>query len=165
MSKYEKKGRYDDAISTGVAWAEKHPDSFTSGWIYQDVSALYLRRAKTDGERAEEYVKQALFYRDEALLSASDSEYSLQKLEAISEWAGDLSAGQRCVQYGNSIKLLERMKRLANEDKDRSARQLRPDLAERKKTECLLEWIDANTKRVSGKLSSSGCQEKHRSLG
>jgi hypothetical protein len=165
MAKYEKKGRYDDAVSTGVAWAEKYPDSFTSGWIYQDISALYLRRARMDSGRAEEYVKQALFFRDKALLSASDSEYSLQRLVAISESAGDLSAAQRCVQYGNSIKLLERMKRLANEDKDHLARQLKPDLAERKKTECLLEWIDAGTKRVSGKLSASGCQEKHRSLG
>jgi hypothetical protein len=27
MSKYEKKGRYDDAIKSGIAWTEKHPDA------------------------------------------------------------------------------------------------------------------------------------------
>jgi hypothetical protein len=57
------------------------------------------------------------------------------------------------------------MNLLANEDKDHLARQFKPDLAERKKVECLLEWIDARSKRLSGKLSASGCQEKHRSPG
>src|SRR5882724_6243306 len=38
MAKYEKRGRYDDAISAGMACSEKSPDSFTSGWIYRDIS-------------------------------------------------------------------------------------------------------------------------------
>jgi len=165
MAKHERMGRSDDAVSLGVAWAEKHPDDFTSGWIYQDISALYLRRARTDSGRAEEYLKQAVFYRDKALPLSSDSPYPLQSLLAISESVGDLSMAQRCVQYGNSIKLLDRMNLLANEQKDRLARQFKPDLAERKKIEGLLEWIDAGTRRVSGKLSASGCQDKHRSSG
>jgi len=123
MAKYEKSGRYDDAISTGVACAEKYPDSFTSGWIYRDISVLYLKKAKADGTRAEEYVRQAVFYRDKALRTASDSPHALAQLVAISLSIGDLFPAQRCVKYRNSMKLLDRMKQLANEDKDRVARQ------------------------------------------
>ena len=163
MAKYEKKGRYDEAISTGIAWADKHPNGFTSLWVYEDISELNLRRAKMDSGRAEEYLKQAVFYRDKAVPSASDSPYSLQRLAAISEAVGDLSTNQRCVQYRNSIKLLDRMKLLANEKSDRLARQFKPDLDERKKVGRLWEWIDAGIKRVSGKLSASGCEGEHRS--
>lgn len=165
MAKYEKKGHYDEAVSTGVELAEKYPNSPTSEWIYEDISALYLRRAKTDDGRAEEYLKQAILYRDKAIPSASDSPYALSRIVALSELIGDLSTVQRCAQYGNSIKLLDRMKLLANEDKDRVTRQLRPDLVEREKVEALLNWIDAASKRVGDKLSVSGCQEERPSAG
>lgn len=51
MAKYEKKGRYDDAVRIGVALAEKYPDSVTSGWVYEDISGLYLTRARMDSTR------------------------------------------------------------------------------------------------------------------
>jgi hypothetical protein len=97
MAKYEKKGRYDDAVNIGTALAEKNPDSFTSDWIYQDISASYLRRARMDNGRSEEYLRQAVFYRDRALPSASDSPYWLQSLVTITEAVGDLSTAQRCL--------------------------------------------------------------------
>ncbi len=167
MAKYEKNGRYDDAVSAGVALAQKHPDSFTSGWIYEDISELYLRRARMDSGRAEEYLKQAVFYRDKALPSHldSDSPYSLNTLVLLSESIGDLSTSQRCIQYRNSIKLLDRMKLLANEEEHRLARQFKSNLDERQKLDNLLECIDVVTKRVRAKLSASGCQEQHRSPG
>jgi hypothetical protein len=159
MAKYEKKGRYDDAVRTGVEVAEKYPDSVTSQWIYEDLSALYLRRARTDSGHADEYLRQAVIYRDKAFVpaSASDSPYSLESVATISESVGDLSTSQRCVQYGDSIKLLGRMKVLANEDEDRLKRQFKTDLAERTKIEGLLKGIDSSMDRVSGKLSASGC--------
>ena len=40
------KGRYDEAVRTGAAWADKYPD--TSNWIHEDISALYLRKAPMD---------------------------------------------------------------------------------------------------------------------
>lgn len=54
---------------------------------------------------------------------------------------------------------------LAIEDKDRMRRQFKPDLAEQTKLEPLWVWIDAGMKRVSGKLSGSGCFAGHRSPG
>ena len=165
MAKFERKGHYDKAVSTGVELAEKYPNSATSEWIYEDISALYLRRAKTDLGRAEEYLKQAIFYRDKAILSASDSPYALARVVALSELIGDLSTTQRCAQYGNSIKLLDRMKLLANEDKDRVTRQLKPDLVEREKVEALLKWIDAATKQVGDKQSASSCPKELPSAG
>lgn len=158
MAKYENRGRYDDAISAGVACTEKYPDSFTSGWIYQDISVLYLKKARMDAERAEEYLKQAVLYRDKALRTASDSPNSLAQLVVISVSIGDLSAAQRCVQYRNSMKLLDRMNLLVAEDKDRLARQFKPDVAERKKVEGNSDWTKATTKEVQTRLSTSGCQ-------
>jgi len=165
MAKYEKKGRYDEAVSTGVALTEKYPDSATSEWIYEDITALYLRRAKMDSGRSQEYLKQALSYRDKAVRSASDSPYSLQRLVVLSVSIGDLSTSQRCIQYGNSMKLLDQMRLLANEDKDRLARQFKPDLAEGQKIDSLLNWIDASNRQVGERLSASGCQEGRHSPG
>jgi tetratricopeptide (TPR) repeat protein len=164
MARYEEKGRYDDAIRIGMALAEKHPNGVESAWIYEDISVLYLRRATTDSGRAEEYLKQAITYRDKALPSASDSPYGLRPLANLSESIGDLSATQRCIQYGNSIKLLDRMRLLADENKKGLVRQFKPDLAERQKVEDLLKWIDEATERV-GKLHTSGCQAERPSAG
>lgn len=162
MATYEESGRYDHAVSAGVAWTQKYPDSSTSGWIYEEISELYLRRATIDSGRAEENLKQAVFYRDKALPSHldSDSPYSLDTLVSISESIGDLSASQRCVQYRNSIKLLDRMRLLANEEQHRLARQFKPNLDERQKLNNLQECIDVVTKRVGEKLSTSGCQDQ-----
>jgi hypothetical protein len=160
MEKYRKKARYDDAISTGIAWTEKYPDSSMNGWIYEDISMLYLRKARTDSGRAEEYLRMAVLYRDKAVPSASDNSYLLQQLALVSESIGDLSTAQRCVQYRNSIKLLDRMKLLENENQDRLARQFKPDLDERQKADHLLEYIDKVIKRVGGKLSAPSCQEQ-----
>ena len=165
MAKYEKKGRYENAITTGVEWTDKHYDALTSPWIYEDISALCVEKARMDSGRAEEYLKQAVSYRDKAVRSVWETPYSLQRLVTISESIGDVSATQRCGEYGTSIKLLDRMKLLADEDKDRLARQFKPDVAERKKVDYLLDWIDARMKRVGGKLSASGCQQEHRSPG
>jgi hypothetical protein len=165
MEKYEKKGRYYDAIRTGVALAQKYPESGMNGWIYEDISALYLRRARMDSARADEYLKQAVSYRDKALPSLADSPYMLESLAAISESIGDLSTAQQCTQYGNSVKLLDRTKLLADENKKRLTRQFKPDAAEREKVEDLLKRIDAATKRVGDKQSVSGCQEKRPSAG
>jgi hypothetical protein len=161
MEKYEKKGQYYDAIKTGKAWAEKYPDTSANEWIYRYISVLYLKTASNDKEHSEESVKQAILYRDKALSSVSDSAFALQPFEVISESAGDLSTSQRCLQYGNSLKLLTRMQTLANDEKGRLSRQFRPDLKERKDMECLSDWIDAALKRVSSKWSASGCTETH----
>lgn len=133
MHKYERKGRYDDAIKAGVAWTQQHPDADSSvwnGWIYTGVSALYLKKAARDGEDAELDIQQALLYRDRAVPFSTESLYAMQRLAAISESAGDLSAPERCVQYRNTMKLLDRANILLTEEKDRMARQIKPNPAD-----------------------------------
>ena len=156
MSKYEKRGRYDDAIEAGIAWTEKNPDAGSSGWVYTDLSALYLEKAGKDSEHAEKDVQQALLYRDKAIQLDSDGLYSSQ-LAAISESAGDLSAAQRCVQYRNAIKIWDRMAVVLGEEKDRAARQFKPhpDDVERIKGDS--DRVDAMVNRLSGKLQHSAC--------
>jgi hypothetical protein len=163
MEKAEKKDRFDDAIKTGTAWAEKYPQTPANEWVYRDLSVLYLKKASIERQRTEEYVSRAIFYRDKALSLTSDSPYALQPFVAISEAAGDLSTAQRCLHYGNSLKLLTRMQVLANDEKDRLSRQFRPDLAERKQINSLSDWIDAAIKRVTAKASASAssCHDTH----
>src|ERR1035438_3403666 len=158
MWKYEKKGRYDDAIKSGIAWTKKYPDAGSNGWIYTDVSALYLKKAAKDDEHAEEDVTQALLYRDKALPFSTDSLYSLQRLAAISESAGDLSAPQRCVQYRNTMKLLDRVNILLTEEKNRVARQFKPDPADCEQMKCVSDQVDTAVNRVKVKLEHSGCE-------
>jgi len=158
MTKYQKKGRYDDAIRAGIMWTEKYPDAGSNVWLYTDVSALYLEKAAKDSEHAEEDVKQALLYRDKALPLASDELYSLRQLAAISESAGDLSATQRCVQYRNAIKILDRMGVLLGEEKDRVARQFKPgpNVVERIRGDS--DRVDTIVNGLKGKLRHSACQ-------
>ena len=158
MSKYEKKGRYDDAIKTGIAWTEKHPDDGWNGWIYMEASALYLKKAGKDDEHAEEDVTEVLLYRDKALPLFPDNLYWLQRLAAISESAGDLSPTQRCVQYRNTMKLLDRADILLTEEKDRVARQFKPDPADCEQMKCVAEQVDTTVNRVRAKLQDSACE-------
>jgi tetratricopeptide (TPR) repeat protein len=156
MSKYQKKGRYDDAIEAGIVWAEKHPDR-SNGWVYMEVSALYLEKAAKDSEHAEEDVKQALLYRDKALQLDPDGLYSLQ-LAIISESAGDLSAAQRCVEYRNAIKIMDRMAVSLSEEKDRVARYFKPRPNEVEQIKGNSDRVDAIVNRLRGKLQHSACQ-------
>lgn len=158
MSKYEKKGHYDQAITAGITWTEKYPDAGSNDWVYTDISALYLKQAANDRGHTEDYVKQAVLYRDKALPFASDSLYSLQRLAAISESMGDLSAAQRCLQYRNAIKLLDRMTVLLNEERDRVARFIKPDPNALEEIKCRSERVDATVNHVRAKLQNSGCE-------
>jgi len=158
MSKYQKKGRYDDAIRAGIMWTEKYPDDGSNVWLYMDVSALYLLKAAKDGEHAEEDVKQALLYRDKVLPFASDGLYSLQQLAEISESAGDISGAQRCVQYRNAIKITDRMAVLLSEEKDRVARQFKPRPDDVERIKCDSDRADAIVNRLRGKLQDSACR-------
>ncbi len=108
MSRYVKQRRYDDAVRVGNAWTARNPNSESNVYIFRLISDLYLERAKTDSTHADDYVKQAMLYRDKMLPLASNNVYGLRDLALLSEAGGDLSASQRCVQYRNAIKLLER---------------------------------------------------------
>ena len=121
MAKYEQAGRYDAAISLGKDWLAKFPQNGTNDQVFGQIAVLYLKKAENNPQHGDEYVVQAMEYRDKMLPVLSDTSlgwYSMSALRdaaLISERAGDLSAKQRCVQYQNALKLLNRLVYLANE--------------------------------------------------
>jgi len=115
MANYEKRGMYGAAINAGNAWITEHPIDGTNDRVFLAIASIFLQKAKQDSSHADQYVDQALVYRDKAIPIASDttlgwySMTTLRDMSLISESAGELSSKQRCVQYRNGVKLLERV--------------------------------------------------------
>jgi hypothetical protein len=143
---YERWGRRDAALNAALKWQAKHPGSATDGIVDSIIASLYLEKARTDTKHANEYVDQAIAYRDKMLPSAQDNIGGLRQLEMITEFAGDLSARQRCTQYRNAEKLTERM--VAMLEQEASNNQL----------DILRRQADQAKARIQGKLMGSGCQ-------
>jgi hypothetical protein len=167
MSKYEKKGRYDDAIEAGVEWTKKHPTDGSNDRVFIGIASTFLHKAKQDSGNADEYVRQAVLYRDKAIPIASDTSlgwYSLRTvrdLALISESAGDLSDTQRCVQYRNAAQLLERLAVLLNAKRSQLSNQTssaEDAFGSNDDVERFLRQADATLARVRDKQQSSACQ-------
>lgn len=115
MQRYARRRRYDAAIAAGEDWTNKNPISGSNDQVFLLMASLRLEQAKQKPQLADDYVAQAIRYRDKALPIASDislgwySVNALQQMALISEYAGDLSSNQRCVQYRNALKLLDRV--------------------------------------------------------
>lgn len=160
MEKYDKQGRYDDAIKAGSTWAEEHPNDGSNDLVFRQIALLYLEKAKKDSGHADEYADRAILYRDKALPLASDatlgwrSMAGVRDLALISESAADLSAKQRCPQYQNAIKLLERLAVLLKEQQvaPRGAGFTADDI------KTFLNQVDATISRVRHKQQSAGCK-------
>jgi hypothetical protein len=132
MESYQEHGYYDAAINAGEAWTSKNPSGLANEAVLIGIASVYLRKARHDQKHAEAEIREALRYRDEALKAASDPElgYSmsaLRDLALISEYAGDLSSEQRCIQYGNAIKLYEHLLAQLTDKKDEISRRFVPD--------------------------------------
>ncbi len=56
------------------------------------------------------------------------------------------------------MKLLERASTLLTEEKDRMARQIKPDPTDCEEMKCVSDQVDASVNRVKGKLVQSGCE-------
>jgi hypothetical protein len=158
MAKYEDRGKYDDAIRVGVGWTEKHPDMTFDDLVFTDLGFLYLRKAHADAGRSDEYVRMAVSYRDKALPAEADSIPGLEKLARLSEAIADFSQNQRCPQYRNAIKLLDRQVVLLNDEQARLARQIVPQNDEEERLGFLRQNNDVTTRRLQGKLQVSACQ-------
>jgi len=167
MSGYIKQGRYDDAVRVGNAWTAKNPNSKWNVEIYKLISQLYLERAKADSGHADDYVRQAMLYRDKLLPFESNNVYGLRYLGSLSETGGDLSEAQRCVQYRNAIKLLEHLTGMLREQRTVAPKE-KAFVVPRKGTAAeyvlTVEDIDAMLERTRGaatqvqeKLQKSGC--------
>jgi len=168
MAKYEKQSRYDEAIRAGNAWTEKHPDSDSNAWMFTLIARLCLQGAKAESGRADEYVTQAMLYRDKALRFESDNPSGLRDLAWLSEAGGDLSATQRCVQYRNAIKILAHLAEVLRERRAVAPKQ-EAFVAPRQGTpaeyvltveeiDTLLERTNGTVTRLREKLQKSGCK-------
>jgi len=159
MSKDQERGRDEDAIKTAVDWTQKHPVDPGNYWVYTSVSGLYLKKAQKDSGRKDEYVIQAIVYRDRALQFQEQSIPGLQDLASISELAADLSSRDRCPHYRNAIKLLQHTISLLDEQRNHSVTQqahARESLTA-DKIKALSGSVEQAITRVTGKLQSSGC--------
>jgi len=167
MAKYEKRGRYDDAINAGVAWTEKHPKDRTNDWVFRGIAVSYLEKAKKEPVRADECVRQAMFYEEKHLPFAVDDISALRDLASFAEVAGDVSGNQRCAQYDKAIKVLQQL-----EDALRERRTVAPKeevfVAPRKGTsaeyvltvediDAMLESASGTITRVRQKMQGSAC--------
>ena len=106
MLRYEKRGRLNEALKLGVAWTDKYPQDFSSSYIYVNIAFIHLEEARRDRNKANEKIEQAISDRDKALACAPEALNIWADAARISEFAGDYSESQRCIQYGNAIKLL-----------------------------------------------------------
>jgi hypothetical protein len=158
MARYEDRGKYDDAIKTGVVWTDKYPDASLDNLVLTRIAILYLLKAQTDARHSEEHVKKAVLYRDKALPSEADSIPGLESLARLSEAIGDVSQNQRCPQYRNAITLLNRQVALLNDEQARLARQIVPQRDEAEHLALRRQSNDATMKRIQGKLQTSACQ-------
>ena len=148
IARYSKRGRYDDLIRAGTAWTEAHPpNDYFGSVIYQDIAWAYLAKAKADAAHSEEDVNQAMLYRDKAVPLSLQAILGLEYLADLSEEAGDLSARQRCVQYGNAIKLLDRIPALGREQS-----QEEPGRVSAGDLKSLQNQVDARMSRIRAKL-------------
>lgn len=165
MENYEKRGMYDAAIEAGIKWLNRNPESFDDQ-VSLAVACAFLHKAQQDNKHAEEYVRQALLYRDKAIPIASDSErgwYSMSTvwdMAVISESAADISDDQRCVQYRNTIRLLQLLAGRAQDKQDEISRRFGPKqsgitLAD---VDRYKNHVEAAIARVRDKQQKSACQ-------
>ncbi len=167
MDNYEKRGMYDAAIYAGIKWLNHNPEIFDDR-ISLAIACAFLNKAHQDRNHAEEYVRQALVYRDKAIPIASDTNrgwYSMstvQDMAAISESAADISDDQRCVQYRNTIRLLQLLAGRAQDKQDEISRRFGPKqdasgvtLAD---VDRYKSQVEAAIARVRDKQQKSGCR-------
>jgi hypothetical protein len=168
MSQFQEKGRYDDAISLGQVWATKYPQNGSNDQVFGRIALLFLEKAKKDDLNRDKYITQAIEYRDKTLPVASDTTlgwYSvgaLQDSALISEYAGDISDTQRCVQYRNALRILQRLTYLVQDKQVQLSNRKGSKQDEFGYTsddiQRLLKQSDATSTRVRDKQQRAGCK-------
>src|SRR6267142_1089618 len=87
MCEYQQDGRYDDAISLGNAWITKYPQDGSNDQVFGQIALLYLEKAKKDVHSRDEYITQAIGYRDKMLPIALDARLGRYSLTALQDAA------------------------------------------------------------------------------
>lgn len=108
MVAYAKQGRYEEAVQLGLRSLHNQPND---AFIYQQIADVYLIRAQKDPDRRQQWTSQAVINTEKALSLSSKVEdaagANLFQIARSYEFAGDLSAGDRCTYYGRARNLLE----------------------------------------------------------
>lgn len=165
MAVYAKRGHRDAAIHAGKIWTEAHPKGRFNERIFTSIGWLYLFKAQNDSRHADEYVRQAMQYRDRAY--DTDNEWrkydisAFASLAALTESAGDLSEKERCVQYGNAIKLLNLRTLMLKEKQDEISGRVVPveNGFTVEQVKCLSDETQAEIAQVKEKQQKYGCKE------
>ena len=165
MANYERREHYDAAINAGVAWTQAHPQDGLNDMVFIGIGWEYLKKAQHDSMHVDDDVHQALLYRDKALPAGSENQIgwhsvkAMRDLALLSEVAGDLSPMRRCLQYENSIKLLERRTAMLRDKQDEISRRFVPDKEDLtvKDVEYFSDETRAATERVQRKQQGDGC--------
>jgi hypothetical protein len=75
MARYGKDRKYDKAIAVGQSWLARNPVNGTNDQVLGLISILYLEKAKKNDGHEDDYVNEAIAYRDKMLRVATDGPF------------------------------------------------------------------------------------------
>jgi hypothetical protein len=108
MTRYGKKGKWDDAIGVAQEWLKSHPEdgSGSSGLVYEQMAMVYLAKASRDATHKDEWIRQAVIYFDKDLSLHQQKPIDIEFYSAGRgfEEAGDLSTADSCLYYRRALK-------------------------------------------------------------
>jgi hypothetical protein len=96
-----RRGRYDDAVDTGLRALRDHPEK--ACWVYGQIAWVYLARAAGDRRGREQWSREAAGYADRLLLASKgtdlDRSSDLMFAASIFGSLGSISDRDRCAYY------------------------------------------------------------------
>ncbi len=109
MMGYVTRGRYDDAVRTGLEALRNEPRDAA---IYQQLAMVYMSRARKEQGQREQWIREAVAYVGKAVsVDSNDPVNVLEAAHALAA-AGGLSSEKRCPYYQRASELSEQMEPL-----------------------------------------------------
>jgi hypothetical protein len=152
MTKYNQRGRHDDAIRVAQDWLKRHPED-SGATFYEQIALTYLMKASKDSTHKDEWIQQAVTYYDKELSVHQKREVDVE-LYGVGrgfETAGDLSTRDGCLYYGRALKAFEQEASYIHGDSFTAYGKTIPLAPVRKENEQALE-------RVKVKFMTANCK-------
>jgi hypothetical protein len=89
---------------------KRHPDDNSkNGLFYEQIAITYLAKASKDSAHKDEWIQQSIAYydRDLSVHQKQEIDIELYSVGRGFEWAGDLSATNRCSYYARAVRAFE----------------------------------------------------------